>query len=380
MAIYKGYGMINDTSTSSSLASKVAALAPRLIANPLCNNIKKDGINTMLASIGQLSGCDCCFIFQFSENTQTIHKTHEWSRVSACCTTPQCPLLLFCRSAWVLEKIKRKETINIHDPLQLPKKIQVLFPSVSYLGAALLIPIIDNNTVVGFVAASILHKQHHWRDQDVFLLKRMVDIMAHKIHADKEFQIKDALINTIRAIASTIDERDQYTSKHQQRVAKLAVALAKKMGLSAGRIEGIELAALIHDIGKIYISTELLNLPRKFTPSEHEQVKPHVQLGYEIIKDVQFPWPVTNMIYQHHEHLDGSGYPKGLTDQNILLESRIITVADVVESMTADRPYRHALTLQEAFEELLAHKGTYYDPVVVDTCIQLFKEEHFSFD
>jgi len=213
-------------------------------------------------------------------------------------------------------------------------------------------------------------------NQDGFLLNRIVDIMAHKIHVDKDHQIKNALIHTIQAIT----ERDQYTSKHQQRVAKLAVAIAKKIGLPASQIEGIELGSLIHDIGKIYIPAELLNLPRKFTPSEYEQVKPHVQLGYEIIKDVQFPWPIAKMIHQHHEHLDGSGYPQGLMDKDILLESRIIAVADVVESMTADRPYRHALPLQEAFEELLAHKGTYYDPIVVDACIQLFKEGNFSFN
>ncbi|HCU05497.1 MAG TPA: hypothetical protein DIC51_04275 [Coxiellaceae bacterium] len=204
--------------------------------------------------------------------------------------------------------------------------------------------------------------------------------MDHKINIDKEPPTNNDLMNTIRAVTSTIDKCDPYTAKHQRRVAKLAVAIAKKMGLSSHQIEGIELGALIHDIGKIHIPIGLLNLPRKFTPSEYEQIKPHVQLSYEMIKDIQFPWPIAKMIHQHHEHLDGSGYPQKLTEKDILLESRILAVADVIESMTADRPYRHALPLQEAFEELLAHKGTYYDPTVVDTCLQLFKEEDFAFD
>lgn len=192
--------------------------------------------------------------------------------------------------------------------------------------------------------------------------------------------LKATLTDTIGAIARTVEQRDPYTAGHQNRVSVLCVAIGSEMKLSDNRIEGLRLAALIHDIGKIYIPAEILNRPGTLTVPEFEMIKTHPQIGYDIIKDVQFPWPVAQIILQHHERLDGTGYPLGLKGEAILLEARILTVADVVEAMSSHRPYRPELGPEAALAEITAHRGTRYDPGAVDACVRLFKEKGFTLE
>lgn len=191
-------------------------------------------------------------------------------------------------------------------------------------------------------------------------------------------RLHKGLEDTIQAISSTVEMRDPYTAGHQRRVAQLACAVARAMGLDNERIEGIRLGATIHDIGKIGVPAEILSKPTRLTPIEMQIVHEHAVMGFNIVKDIQFPWPIAEIAHQHHERMDGSGYPQALKGEAIILEARIIGVADVVESMASHRPYRPGLGLPAALVEIVTHRGVLYDPRVVDACRQVL-DEGFEF-
>ena len=191
-------------------------------------------------------------------------------------------------------------------------------------------------------------------------------------------RMRKSLAATVNAIAVTVERRDPYTAGHQHRVADLARSIATEIGLTSDQIEGIRMAAVIHDIGKISIPAEILSMPRKLTNTEFNLIKTHAESGYDIIKDIEFPWPVARIVLEHHERMDGSGYPNGLTGENILMESRILSVADVVEAIASHRPYRPTLGLDVALEEIAKNKGILYDPEVVHACLRLFKEKGYK--
>jgi PAS domain S-box-containing protein/putative nucleotidyltransferase with HDIG domain len=188
-----------------------------------------------------------------------------------------------------------------------------------------------------------------------------------------------AMAATIRVLGLTVEARDPYTAGHQQKTTSLAEAIARDMGLSSERVAGLHMAGLVHDIGKISIPAEILSKPTKLTPGEYALVKTHAQKGYEILKDVEFPWPLAEIVYQHHERMDGSGYPRGLKGDEILMEARILCVADTMEAMVSDRPYRPALGPKLALAEVEKGKGILYDADVAETCLKLFRGKRFSF-
>ena len=183
----------------------------------------------------------------------------------------------------------------------------------------------------------------------------------------------------VDAVAATIEARDPYTAGHQSRVSDIAAAIAAEIGVNPGEIEGIALAAHIHDIGKIGIPAEILNRPSELRPPEWELIKIHPAAGADIIRGIDFPWPVAKMIEQHHERLDGSGYPRGLRGDEICLGARIIAVADVVEAMASHRPYRPSRGIEPALEEISAKSGLLFDPEVVDACVRLVRDGRFEF-
>ena len=180
-----------------------------------------------------------------------------------------------------------------------------------------------------------------------------------------------SLEETVTSLASTAEKRDPYTAGHQQRVEHLACAIAREQGFPEERIEGLHIAALLHDIGKITLPSEYLAKPTMLSKEEKAVIRCHPEVGYEILKNIQFPWPVAEIVYQHHEHLDGSGYPRGLTDEDILPEAKILTVADVVEAMSSRRPYRPSMGLKMALDEIRAGRGTIYHAASVDACLRL---------
>ena len=198
-------------------------------------------------------------------------------------------------------------------------------------------------------------------------------------HLHHEEILRKSLEQSIQAIAATVEARDPYTAGHERRVSELSVAIAQEMGLEEDRVNGIRLAASIHDLGKIKVPAEILSKPGKLTALEFMLIKIHPQAGYDILKEIEFPWPIADIVLQHHEKLDGSGYPQGLKDDKILIESRILTVADVMEAMASHRPYRPALGTDSALEEIERGRGSLYDPAVVDICLRLFREGKFAF-
>ena len=194
---------------------------------------------------------------------------------------------------------------------------------------------------------------------------------------ESERKLSASLLEFIIALAATVEMRDLYTAGHQKRVAHLAVAMAKEMKLSEEQIEGIHLAAVVHDVGKIKIPAEILSKPGRLSEIELSMIKQHPLSGYEILKGIDFPWPIAQIVLQHHERMDGSGYPQGLKGDAILLESRIIAVADVVEAMASHRPYRPALGIDVALKEVSQFRGVKYDAQAVDACVALFKEQNY---
>lgn len=190
--------------------------------------------------------------------------------------------------------------------------------------------------------------------------------------------VHEALVATIEAIAATMESRDPYTAGHQKRVARLAAAIAREMGLAENTVEGIHFGAQIHDLGKIQVPAEILAKPGRLSPIEFELIKTHPQAGYDIVKGIKFPWPVADMVHQHHERLDGSGYPQGLKGDAITLEARIVAVADLVEAMSSHRPYRASLGIEKALAEISKGAGILYDQQAVDACLRLFHDKGYQ--
>ncbi len=232
-------------------------------------------------------------------------------------------------------------------------------------------------------------------DEEVSVLAEMTSdltygIMSLRARAERDKNAKQlecnlnkmhTLLNqTVASLSNVVEMRDPYTAGHQRKVAQVSTAIAKELGISDDEAEGIFIAATIHDIGKVKIPSEILNKPGKLTYLEFEIIKGHSQAGYDIVKDTNYPWPIADYILQHHEKIDGSGYPQGLKGEDIILGARIITVADVVEAMAHHRPYRPALGLDKALEEITQNRGIKYDSDVVDACLRVFSNEGFTFE
>ena len=236
-------------------------------------------------------------------------------------------------------------------------------------------------------------KKHHDQLEEIVhertaALTRLNDQLKREIAerklAEEKLQrsyakLQENLDEIVHAMSLTAEKRDPYTAGHQKRTTELALALAEEMGLSEHQIKGVQMAGLIHDMGKISIPAEILSKPGKLNEVEFQLVRRHPQVAFEILKKIDFPWPVDLIVLQHHEKMDCSGYPQGLAGEEILLEARILCVADVVESIDSHRPYRPGLGIDKALEEISKNRGILYDPDVVDACLRLFKEKNFQY-
>ena len=256
------------------------------------------------------------------------------------------------------------------------------------------IPLMADNKAFG-VLCVYSGEADRFDSEEEILIHEMVNDLAYAImslrsHTEKMQtaeelkksleQMRHILMQSVASLSNTTDIRDPYTAGHQRKVALLAAAIAVEMGLSKDQIEGISVMGNLHDVGKIYVPIEILNRSNKLSEIEFALVKAHPQAGYDIVRDIEFPWPVAAVILQHHERMDGSGYPRGLTGEDILVEARILGVADVVEAMASHRPYRPALGIALAMEEIAQNSGTLYDPTVVDACLKLFREKNFKLE
>lgn len=192
-------------------------------------------------------------------------------------------------------------------------------------------------------------------------------------------KLQESLKSTVMALVSALEMRDPYTAGHQRRVTQLACAIGKELGFSEKQVEGLRMIGILHDIGKIAVPAEILTKPGKISEHEFSLIKTHTEAGFNIVKEIDFPCPVAEAIAQHHERLDGSGYPKGLSGSDIIIQARILAVADVVEAMASHRPYRPGLGIETALAEITQEKGLLYDPEVVEACIKLFTQKGFEF-
>lgn len=251
-------------------------------------------------------------------------------------------------------------------------------------GSSIALPLLEQGKCFG-VLTIYAAEQDAFDVDEIRLLEEMSGDLAFGIltlrvkeaHLKQEQRLQKNMLQTVEAIAGIVELRDPYTSGHQARVADLATSIAKQMGLSDEEIRAIHLAGVIHDLGKISTPAEILSKPGKLNDIEYSLIKMHPQAGYDILKDIDFPWPIAQMVYQHHERLDGSGYPQGLKGSEIVLGARIICVADVVEAMSSHRPYRPGLGIDIALGEIKQRRGDHYDPQVVDACIALFDEKGY---
>lgn len=206
--------------------------------------------------------------------------------------------------------------------------------------------------------------------QDITRRKRAEE--KNKLGTEKLVRVMDEIIE---AMARMVEIRDPYTAGHQRRVSEIAAAIAKEMGLPEEIIEGTRVSGMVHDIGKIYVPAEILSKPSHLNEMEYRMIKQHPRLSHEILSSIEFPWPVATIVFQHHERIDGSGYPVGLSGEDIAIEARIIAVADVVEAMASHRPYRPSLGIKQALREISENKGVLYDSRVVDACLRIFADK-----
>lgn len=209
--------------------------------------------------------------------------------------------------------------------------------------------------------------------EDITLRKNIEEQLRQSID-----NLRKAIRATIQVLVSAVDARDPYTAGHQIRCANIARAIALELGLAHEKIDGIRMAGSIHDIGKLSVPAELLTKPTKLTSLEFSLIKEHARIGYEMLKEIESPWPLAQIVYQHHELMNGSGYPRNLKNDEILMEARILTVADVVEAMSSHRPYRPASGIEAALEQIETNKGIIYDNAVADACLRLFREKGFQ--
>ncbi|MDH4129362.1 MAG: PAS domain S-box protein [Spirochaetota bacterium] len=224
-----------------------------------------------------------------------------------------------------------------------------------------------------------------YKENHKHLLTAVIRDISERVKIDHERKkstekLLKAMEDTVHAIAKTVEIRDPYTAGHQRRVAELACAIANEIGLSDNKIEGLRMASIIHDLGKINIPIEVLSKPGRLSNIEFNLVKTHVENGYNVLKHINFPWPVADIVRQHHEKWNGSGYPIGLSGKAILLEARILNVADVVEAMASHRPYRAALGIYKALDEISINKNILYDPCIVDICTKIIVDNKFNFE
>ncbi len=239
---------------------------------------------------------------------------------------------------------------------------------------------VSSNELTDYFIPSVKNFTHH--------ITSALDLASEQIESKKSKEelkhamdkLRKAIGGIIRVIAFMVETKDPYTAGHQRRVANLARSIANEIGISKDLIDGIRMAGVIHDLGKISIPTEILSKPGRLNNIEFNLIKTHPQVAYDILRTIEFPWPVAQIVYQHHERMDGSGYPLGLSGKDILIEARILGVADVVEAMASHRPYRSALGIDKALEEISMHLDDLYDPEVVNACVKLFKNKDFSLE
>lgn len=319
-----------------------------------------------------LSSRGCIFLFDAEKNmlVMSAHSGLSEPIVRQCATVQMGKCL--CGRAGLTQEVQFADCVDARH-------------EVSYEGMAshghYCVPIVFQQTLVGVLNTYLRPGHERSPEEERFLEANAAAIagvtrrkQAEVLLLQSNESLRRVFSCIVQVLISALELRDPYTAGHQRKVADIAVAIGTEMGLSLDRIEAVRIAAAVHDIGKIAVPVEILSKPGSINEYEFAIIKAHAQAGYTILRDVEFPWPIAQIVLQHHERIDGSGYPSGLSGDEILLEARIIGVADVLEATCAHRPYRPARELAIALEDILGWRGVKYDPAVVDAALRI--QEH----
>lgn len=398
-----GIHIFQDVTNEHAQEKKIENLNKTLRLISRCNEIlvrsidENELVTTVMGEIIKHSSYDfvgvyykgedktTCYEYRFSEDEMLKLKTVDISKEKY----QDCPVNVCIEKRRVIniENIKADEEWT-----EILHRSKDICPASLYgmKGSILLLPLSNSESLGAMVIYS--KRPQTFSSDQVELFIELSEDTAYGIHTlrlrEKFVQtsqhrdetlkkLKESLDGTVKAVASMVEARDPYTAGHQTRASALAVAIAQELGLDKEQIEGIKVAGQVHDIGKIQIPSELLTKPTKLTDIEYQLIQTHPQTGYEIVKNIHFPWKIADIILQHHEAIDGSGYPNGLKEDDILLEAKIISVSDVVEAIASHRPYRAALGVDYALNYIEENKGVLYDTEVVDACLKLFREKNY---
>jgi len=358
-------------------------------------------MNMALQEVGVLVRADRSYLFIVRDGAGVMANTHEWCAPGVSAQKEQLQDLPVSMVPWWMDKLRKGEVVNVPDVLKLgdEAKAEREILQAQEIRSVIALPVFVFDKLVGFVGFDNVRTTAAFGADELSVLQLLSKIVgssvarrdyrcallvdaARRHEAEKEVagtleRLRRSLRGTIDAIARVVETRDPYTAGHQRRVANLARAIAQDLWLPEEVVDGVRMAGVIHDIGKISVPSEILSKPGRLTAVEFELIKAHPGVGYEILKDIEFPRPVADIVMQHHERMDGSGYPAGLQGGNILVEARIVAVADVVEAMASHRPYRAALGENAALDEIERHRDSRYDPDVVDACVRLFRAKGF---
>ena len=423
--------ILDRMTTEKSLKNKlqmeeiIAAISSRFVKVPDFDK----AVNATLQDIGLPSGASRAYIFMIDYSTSTMNNTHEWCTKGVTPQKNNLQNLSLKTFPWWMKKLHNGEIIHEKDVNLMPEEATVEKEILQQqnIKSILVLPLNVFSKLDGFIGFDNVYKAHKWSNENLSLLniaakiislylerKNMKDKLQkayneleltvmdrtrelastnhdlqlevterkraeHELN-DSYYRLKKAMEETVNAFISAVEIRDPYTAGHQLRVATLSRAIASEMGFDTDRLNAIRIAAILHDIGKIYIPNEILTKPEKLTETEYSVVKNHPLAGYDILKTIDFQMPVAQIVYQHHERLDGSGYPLGLSGNEIMMEARIVNVADVVDAMISQRPYRPSQGIDDALAEITNNAGIFYDPEVVKCCTTLFNEKGFQFE
>jgi PAS domain S-box-containing protein/putative nucleotidyltransferase with HDIG domain len=365
------------------MVSKISKSFMRTQINQLSETIDES-----LGLIGKTVNVDRVYIFMLNEDSTKMSNTYEWCNngiESAIDMLQDLDVAIF---PWSMKHLALDETINIFD-IDLMSSDQTAEKEILKLQgikSLLLVPLQNEGELIGFLGFDSVKENKKW-DSEVSMIKVLAELYALTLNRMKNEKLLVTSIQktnllleqTIQAFASIVEINDPYTSGHQNRTAELAEGIARKLGLDKEAMRTLHYSALLHDLGKFYIPAQILNKPGKLSEIEFSLIKTHPSLGYQVLTKIDFPWPVADIVIQHHERIDGSGYPYGLIGNEIMFEARILAVADVVESMSSHRPYRPALGIHAALDEIRKNKGVIYDSKVVSACIELFEKDGFKF-
>ena len=340
--------------------------------------------------LGEALEVDRCYLFDYEAEDGLLSNTYEWCSKGTKSFIKSLQKIPFSKKyPWLSKKIKQFEMVKVASLNDLPKAATTFKKELEKesIQSILVLPLLHEERLLGMIGFDAVNLAINWSEIDIYTLMTASRLIGNayiqreniKLERLNKNKLEEMFFKLIESTTKMLEQRDPYTAGHQLRVAALAKEIAKTMQLSEQQVQGVYLGALIHDIGKIKVPAEILASPRALTLFEFGLIKEHPQSGFEIVQEVPFVWPIKEIILQHHERLDGSGYPHGLKNDEISLEARIVAVADTCEAMSSHRPYRPAKPLDMALNELKRHMGILYDKEAVKACLKVFNEQKFQF-